>query len=195
MLVATSACTVGDDGLANVNTPRPELLAQETSEYQRGILSDAVVTAGEYESALFAFRDCATDVGATPGPIEELANNQRGFSFEIASSDPARVQEIEAAVFECEGEYFALIGQVWAEQNILDDSQREVLKPQVVSCLQLAGVRVEESDSFEELVVAVNEALLTEDSALAVEVNECLREYAAYFQTTQGDDDGEHEEH
>lgn len=195
LLLALSACSTGGEERSTDDGFGTDLLNEQTSDYQRAILIDGVVDAAEYESALLAYRDCVEDVGGIPGPIEELGNNQKGFSFEVSTNDEAALQEIEARVFECESELFALVGQAWAEQNLLGEAERDSLKPAVIECLNSAGVPVAESDAFEDIVVQVNEALLAGEASSQSAINDCLSEYAAFFQTPRDVENAhEHEE-
>lgn len=84
-----------------------------TSQYQRAVLEDLVVTEAEYRDAVTALRDCIQDGGFGVESITQ-DGNQLGFQSSYSGDNPPSDQIMKA----CDNEFITQIGPVWVSQRM-----------------------------------------------------------------------------
>lgn len=162
-------------------------LLDDSSEFQRDILTDGDVTAAEYERALLAHSDCVADAGAVPGEIYEIGNGELTFDYEVfAANDDARI-EIETRAEKCRPEYFEQVGLLWAYQQLLTPAERDHARPKVLACLAKTGLTKLPDDADLETVVSA----IRDDGEVSEEEQACINSNVAFFSTWSND----HAEH
>ncbi len=171
--------TMMGGGCASVTPSSPSIdvkqLAASTSQFQKEILTDGVVTPAEYESALLAHRQCVTEAGADAGQLYEIGNNELTFDYEVVADSDEAVNEINTLADECMNLYRRDVGAVWAQQQLLTPQEREDLRPKVIRCLQAAGFDVAADADFDEIIAAIYQ-----DGGIEAS-QECFQKYPGFF--------------
>jgi hypothetical protein len=120
--LATAATSTGcsprtvNDEPAGLNL---EAILAHTSDFQRKILEDGLVTSAEFELALLARRDCVALAGEKPGQIYEAGDGERTFDFDVTAGTEQEMRNIQAKAEACLRDYFSDVGAVWAYQRLL----------------------------------------------------------------------------
>lgn len=159
-----------------------ERVAAETTEFQRGMLEDYVVTYAEYERATLAAIDCLEQAGFdVNGPYPRDGNDERFLDFdygpattateEAAGPDPRELSLAD----DCEQEYRGDVARVWEHQHLLTPEQREDQRPLVIECLRDNGLEID-PDSTSEGVYAAVSGRLNEP-----EVQVCYEQFPDFF--------------
>lgn len=198
-LKPTLLAAVGLFVLAGCSAPaEPEIteldvdaIAAETSDFQRGILEDGVVLPEEYERAVLAQRECVTAAGASAGEIESRGNNELSFDWEIEAPSQEELDSITSEADSCVEEYVDAVGSVWAYQQLLTPEERSERRPEVVACLQTAGIELADDADFEEIVESISADESTIETA-----QDCMTEYIDYFSVApdpESHDDHDHD--
>jgi hypothetical protein len=118
------------------------------SEYQEDILADGVVTAGEYEGAILATKQCIEDV--TDGRIEvsEPFPSPDGVGIELelgwrtgdTDDEEERISEIaREASFSCSDEYSTYVDQAYRDTHKLSAADIDRDLAAFADCLHFAG--------------------------------------------------------
>lgn len=154
-------------------------IMKSSTDYQRAILDDGLVTDAEYEQALLARRDCVQNAGAVPGDIYTKGNNELTFDYEITAPTPARLEEVQREADACMHEYFTEIGQVWAYQQLLSPAEREQMRPDVIACLSEAGHTSLGPDADIEAILE----LLLDDDEISGSEYDCVARFRGFFST------------
>jgi hypothetical protein len=163
------------------------VLLENSTEFERSIIRDGVVTMAEYERALIAQRDCVSLAGATPGEIYEKGNNELTFDYDIVGPSRDATERIERNAEACLTEYFDDVGRVWSFQELLTEDERAEMRPAVADCLIEAGVPGLKHDSgLEEILAAMNRG----GEPLSDEQYDCVARYRGYFSTWEKDGAG-----
>lgn len=151
-------------------------LAAQTSAFQAAILKDGKVSAAEYESAALAHRACVEDAGGVVGELTAVGDNELGFTFtiEAATEEAARAMEREAEG--CLGEYFDIVGRVWAYQQLISPEQRDALRPEVATCLRSVGIDLPDSFTSTQLT----DHLSAHEGAVG-DIKPCMEKYPEFF--------------
>jgi hypothetical protein len=84
-----------------------------TSQYQRVVLKDLVVTEAEYRRAVNATRDCLQDEGFGVGPMTEQDGNQLGFQSSYGGHGRPSDQIMKA----CDEGFLTEVGPIWVSQR------------------------------------------------------------------------------
>lgn len=192
-LLVVAAVTLGLAACAPPELPVQEeldlgLLLSRTTDYQKAILEDGTVTSGEYERALLAQRDCVVEAGAEPGEIYEIGNNELSFDYEINAPDDATRIQIESLTEKCIPQYFSEVAALWAYQQLLTPEERERERPEVLACLEKAGLVAISSDAQASEIVA---AIKSDDQISDLE-QACIDDHVAFFSTWVNDRSHEH---
>jgi hypothetical protein len=175
--ILLSGCS-GQDDVAHIDIDAEldvESIASETTEFQREMLEDGVVTQAEYERALLAQRDCVIAAGAEPGELYEIGNNQFTFDYDISAATNDELDKIQVKADACTPKFFSDVGKVWAYQQLLTPAEREAQRPLVIACLVSVGIEVDEDADLTEIarsVIATGEP---------DRVAPCVEEYPGYF--------------
>ncbi|MFD4960397.1 hypothetical protein [Microbacterium sp. NPDC058389] len=160
-----------------------EAVLAATSDYQKPLIADGVVTSAEYEKALLARRDCVEAAGAVPGEIYEIGNNELTFDYEYSYSSDEDKQNTQVLADACIGEYFREVGAVWAYQQLLTPAERDKEQPTVLACMDGAG----HADLSEDATAAdMVEAIIGDDTVSDAE-QQCLDEHPGFFATWTND--------
>ena len=142
-----------DPGIREVSAPVSgvgERQGIEITRSQAAILDDGVVTAGEYEKAVFDAAECLRAKGLiVHEPRWENVDEMK--VYEIQGSPipiDASAEEIEAqdrfvtgAIRECWIEHEAFVAEAWQNQEIPSEAERSQLVDGLVACLRRAGVK------------------------------------------------------
>lgn len=84
-----------------------------TSQYQRAVLEDLVVTEAEYRDAVAATRNCLQDKGFGVGPITEQDGNQIGFQSSYSGDGPPSDHIMRG----CDEGFMTEVGPIWVSQR------------------------------------------------------------------------------
>lgn len=145
-LLLLTGCTSAFEELAapgNATTTEPALppLPEPTvpggvSPYQVSVLEDGV-TKDEYSAAVEAHRACVVEVGALPGPIEELGGEQLGFYVDVpVTAEGLGDEALSQKVFDCASQFVSAIGPAWSKQVAPSAEEQARLLVPLVECLQ-----------------------------------------------------------
>lgn len=183
VVVLTGAMAGCSSGPGLEETPKLDLagILKETTEYQREIIADGIVTPEEYERALLERRDCVASSGAAPGPIYKIGNGEQTFDFEITATNDDAMNIIQQKADACLPAFFDDVGAVWAFQNLLSPEERQKMQPLVVECLAERGVKVDSNATSDQIARVVQEV---EDFS---KVSPCVEEYIAFFSAAPED--------
>ncbi|WP_157521029.1 hypothetical protein [Microbacterium sp. Leaf159] len=165
-------------GCSGSEQPPPldvDSLVESTSEYQKPLLEDGVVSADEYEQSLLAYRTCVEDAGATPSEIYEAGNGEKAFDYQVFAVDDEDLERINALAEECLPEYFQDVGKVWAYQQLLSPEELQDLRPDVAECLRGVGIDVDDDFTLDDLAARVGEL---EDQSV---IQPCVQKYPGFF--------------
>ncbi|MGN8553446.1 UNVERIFIED_CONTAM: hypothetical protein OHV15_12770 [Microbacterium sp. SLM126] len=165
-----------------------DALLEETTDFQREIVEDGVVTAAEFERALLARRECVADVGATPGDIYTGSNGELTFDYDITAESDDEALAIQRDADACLQDYFADVGTVWAYQRLLSPAEREEMRPRALACLDAAGL----TELPEEATLAEMAAAIRDDGEISPAERDCLVEYGSLFTTYVEDPEPAH---
>jgi hypothetical protein len=156
-----------------------EALLESTTDFQREIIGDGVVTAPEFERALLARRECVADAGAEPGDIYTGSNGELTFDYDITAEDEEEALTIQQSADECLPEYFTDVGAVWAYQRLLSPAERDAMRPDALACLESAGLTGLPDDAS----VADMSLAIQEDGEISEGERDCLVEFGSLFAT------------
>jgi hypothetical protein len=165
-----------------------DALLEETTDFQREIVEDGVVTAAEFERALLARRECVADAGATPGDIYAGSNGELTFDYDITAESEEEARIVQRDADACLQDYFADVGTVWAYQRLLSPAEREAMRPRAVACLDAAGL----TELPEEATLAEMAAAIQADGEISQAERDCLVEYGSLFATYVDESDRAH---
>ncbi|SDS88171.1 hypothetical protein SAMN04489743_1106 [Pseudarthrobacter equi] len=155
--------------------------AANTSAFQKELLADGALTREEYERAVLAERDCIQRAGAKPGPLVTNGDNSLSFEVEITAPDEIQGQAISKKAEACYGEYASEVYPVWAFQNLPTEDDKRELKPDLLQCLEDAGVAVNNSETVDDVIDAVSTYSQSEASRQNAEFDECMKRYKRFF--------------
>ncbi|WP_454293498.1 hypothetical protein [Salana multivorans] len=184
-LVATAACGADDDpdGANDL-----DWYLENAPANQRVLLEDGELTYAEYEQAVISARDCVIEAGYEPGPIE-LTQGLLGYEIEVdytGESDPeAADQRFLEITDSCWNDNTGLVSMFWAQTLVLDRDEKEAMRPEVIACLNDAGLDLPDNASDDQIAEALIQD--AEDNAQVVgpsPVDECLDEFYQFFLMT-----------
>lgn len=162
-----------------------DALMDETTEFQRAIIEDGVVTAAEFERALLARRECVAEAGATPGGIYTGSNGELTFDYDITAESEEESLAIARDADACLEDYFADVGSVWAYQRVLSPAERDAMRPKALACLEDAGL----TDLPENATAIAMATAIQEDREISPAERDCLALYGSLFATYVDDAD------
>lgn len=173
-------------GVTDVAAPEKlDLLAllEDTSEFQKALIEDGVVTEAELERALFARRDCVIATGAEPGEIYENANGEPAFDFEITARTEAEADTIQEAADACLREFYMDVGAVWAFGKLLTPAEREERRPEAITCFASAGLtQLTKDATVGDMISAIGADGVVSDAERA-----CVEQFNGLFGTWEND--------
>ncbi|MDR0504981.1 MAG: hypothetical protein LBG70_04140 [Bifidobacteriaceae bacterium] len=182
-LAVAAALTLTVSGWSNrPKSVNIDSIKATTSAFQAAILADGVVTNAEYESAVMANWQCVKDAGFEPDEPQWNGNNfEFGITVISQNEEAAEVNSTkQLAVWErCNTEYTNDVGDVWASQAVLSDSERDKMRPDVVACLRNHGLELPEDSDYAE----IGAALATLDQSGQTAAMECMQQYEEFFRT------------
>ena len=188
--VILTACG-GDDGIAD----RPsgfapgvgEQTGAEPSASQVQILADDVVTAAEYEQAVFSEARCLNEAGLEVlGPEWNRSANEIEFTIRASLPAGATAEDqaaldarIDRAADGCWIEFSAFVEEKWFSQLVPDGDERQALVESLVACIRATGTEIADDPSYEDLTSIVPS--LEEDEARALALAQCAESHARLF--------------
>lgn len=184
-LVATTACGSTDDAVDGVDL---DWYLDNAPESQRALLEDGELTYVEYEQAVIAARDCVVQAGYEPSPIE-LSRGELVYEIEVdytGESDPeaADRQFLETAA-RCWEDNTGIVSMFWAQMLVLDRDEKEAMRPEVIACLNDAGLDLPHDASDDKIAEALTrEAEESLDAGGPPPSDECLDEFYQFFLMT-----------
>ncbi len=182
LLFAMAACA------ENTKDPTQEMppldVAQvlaNTSEFQRDLLADKVITFAEYEKATLATIQCLREAGLTvqgPYPRSETDDRYLEYSFGFQGVASADVDENNKKMFatgdRCESAYRTDVARVWQFQHLLTPQARQEQKLLIIECLRQAGMSIAPEASHQDVLRAASDP--KSDAAV-----KCRAKYPDYF--------------
>jgi hypothetical protein len=171
-ILAISCGGDGDDSVANETTVPSyiaELLGQTTSDFQRGLLADGVITPAEYEQATFAYIACLDDAGI-PHSVPELTTARGAtpkWRFQIGPWPSAA--ELTDVDNRCREENSSEIEEAWSLQEAPSQEEIDAVRDTAVACANAAGFSFADYDTM----AASLDSLSQEDQTT---VALCIRE-------------------
>ncbi|MFJ6002957.1 hypothetical protein [Arthrobacter sp. NPDC092385] len=88
-------------------------MRDSTSEYQRAVLEDLIVTETEYRDAVDATRLCLQDRGWGVGPLEQQDGDQLGFTSSYSGESGPPDEDMQA----CNEEFMTQVAPIWVSQR------------------------------------------------------------------------------
>ncbi len=128
-----------------------------TSEFQRTILEDGVVTQGEYESAILATVECVRKAGVRiTDPV--LADDGETLEYEYGFTAPDDVDGSARAEQEharCSAEYVSDVNIVFQTKPPPTEEDLAAIRPIVVACMEGIGIDLNPDFAVEEAIEAI----------------------------------------
>lgn len=147
----------------------PAILAK-TSEFQKTLLEDGVVTAAEHERAQLAYIACIEDAGVT---IVQLERTPTGLIslMSVGGTDSAdALDDVDEIVSVCDEEYYSNIDDAYRVALNPDDTD-SVQLGRIIDCVQAQGVPVgSDFSDFSDLLDAA-EAISPEAKSKVIDCN------------------------
>lgn len=167
LLVAALAVPACGGGGRTQGDKEAKSLASEryktTSDFQKPMLEDGVVTFAEYERATLAEIDCikkALPSVRVDGPNPTQSDHPTlEYTLEVVGDIPAEQEaDFEKSQAECHATYLSDVGAVWATQDIPSEEERKTLLASLRDCLVDAGVDLPAKAELDDIADALDAA-------------------------------------
>lgn len=169
--LAVSAC--GGGGRPHDQKEASSLAAERaktTSEFQKPMLADGVVTYAEYERAALAEIDCIKK--ALPGVRVDGPHATQGdhpileYTLEVVGDVPVDEEtRFEESQAKCHRTYLSDVGSVWAIEDVPSEEERKALLVDLGACLSRAGLDLPEKTELDDISDALDDAGEMSDEA------------------------------
>lgn len=112
-----------------------EAMAPTTSEFQRALFTDGVLTFAEYEKAIYANVQCLDDAGLH---ARAELNSRNVYSV---TTDPAELNVLHTALASCESQYTSVVSFFWAVHTAPSVQDYQLATDAMARCLIDAGFK------------------------------------------------------
>jgi hypothetical protein len=134
-----------------------QILLDSANDFTREIIEDGLVTAEEYERAVFRTVQCMDEAGVehTEPEFKEYRFESR-WEYSIVGGIGSAADN---AYIECRDAYQSAVSAIWAVQNEPTEAEKQMATEEHLACAREAGIDVE---TIEELQVLTASGGLTE---------------------------------
>ncbi|MFV0633359.1 hypothetical protein [Demequina sp.] len=152
---------------------------------QAEFFQDNQITFEEYRQSVLSVRSCVSETGlfSDVGEIEQDGFGQLSFYVEYQAPEDAGANETEAwdnAYESCNSEYGDHTASAYVVLNAPSVEEQEALRPQLVTCLQTAGVNIETDASRDDIRDAFT-SLATGSESVKQSAQECGAQFPRFF--------------
>lgn len=171
---STSVSTAGPPGselsYGEQFAERLTAILATTSDFQRSLLEDGVVTAAEHERAQLAYIACIEDAGVTIVQLERAPSGLISLMSVGGTESADALDDVDAVVSECDEEYYSNIDDAYRVTLNPDDTDSAQLA-RIIDCAQAQGLSVgSDFSDFSDLLDAA-EAISAEAKAIVIDCN------------------------
>lgn len=125
-------------------------MLQSANDFTREIIEDGVVTAEEYERAVFRTIQCMDEAGIehTEPVFKEYRFNSR-WEYSVVGGIGSEANDLYA---ECYDDYERAAASIWSAQNVPSEEEQQMVDEEYLACVQEAGLDVATLDELNALV-------------------------------------------
>lgn len=146
------ACDRGASSMDSSDLPHYVLTEmKDASEFEREILLDGIVTAAEYQQAVFATLQCAEEhgIGHTEPQLSHDGRRAPRYEFTVGPWPEEEDEKYTKLYKACVDEFLYGVLAAWMQQEGPSESQMAKGKDEVVVCMNEHGLQFPDFAAFE----------------------------------------------